>query len=491
MDSNYLTVPQKLAKIMLDLRTLRPFYSGVYEVLEKESASYEGAFSFTASKLYYNEKNMETMEYSELLFGALQIVATLALSYFSRQQGRDPKIWNIAYTLYINKLLATEFQISAPGETVSVENIEITMPKNALFSNEVDLEKDFVEKLYADFMNMQEGLKGEESSGSEEERELQELLESGDSGSTISMMEFLDEQEENDDATETLNQKGGGSPKNDGEQVSLGEEKEETEGDSEEGEERSSLTGNLPPDVTENDDALLKPIDSFEDQLEKERQDEKFLKEAQTRAKLLQESMNIGSETCLLQREVEKYHTKSLDWRTLLRQYLRNADPSDVSFASPDKRFFYQKMILPGVTVDEELCDVKLCIDTSGSVTDVELATFLGQVHHLCKKFKISAQLIYWDTEIKNMGDFQDYKQIEQIKGAGGGGTDPSCLFDYFESKACKIKPIVTLIFTDGYVGNLFEKPKRNRRFKNTIWVMSQNHNPTFQPAFGKIARQK
>ena len=131
---------------------------------------------------------------------------------------------------------------------------------------------------------------------------------------------------------------------------------------------------------------------------------------------------------------------------------------------------------------------VKVCIDTSGSISDEDIQYFYGQVYELLKQFKVEAELIYWDAKIESTGKFDRYKQFERVDLYGRGGTRPEVVFEYFESKECKVKPIVVIMFTDGYYYKDWATAKMIKKYKNTIWVMTRDHDKDFRPPFGKKA---
>lgn len=512
-----LTAEQILTKMMLDLRELRPFYSGVYEVLKKEPRKMGSVFAFTSKKIYYNPDLMAEMDYEELLYYGLQIVVSLSLKYYVRQEGRDSEVWRRAYTIYVNQLLGEEFGFREVGESVVFGNISIKMPENALFSNEIDLERDYVEKIYAVLMGMEENSELEEilerGGGSESEGVMEEFSEDeesfgesgGDSGENgDESLEFYEEMEESQD------EEGEKGEEEEKEEKYLGKENVEDVAEEEEKsselEEEGEKEGEL---LTEKEDKkdekeekeenrkkkkhILQGLEDFSNQLEKEREAEKLLKEAAVRTAMLRESSGIGDCPSLLEREVEKLFVGRVDWRKLLRQYLRASDCYDLSFSAPDKRYFCRDMIMAGEIWEEPDCleEIKICVDTSGSISEERLGAFLGQVETLFRQFRVSGELIFWDVEIEKRMDFSEFRHVKYEKAVGGGGTDPDCLFRYFESKECKVKPLVVLILTDGYVGKNFEEESRKRKFKQTIWVMTEEYHRQFQPSFGKVAVPK
>ena len=154
---------------------------------------------------------------------------------------------------------------------------------------------------------------------------------------------------------------------------------------------------------------------------------------------------------------------------------------------------FYQKAIYPGQVQDEinGIKGIKICIDTSGSISDEDIEHFCGQVYSLTKQFNIDAELIYWDSDIQSTGEFKDYREFEHIDIYGRGGTDPSVIFNYFDSKKCKVKPVVTLVFTDGFFSVSNISALQRKKYKDTIWIMTKNSNKNFDVPFGKKAEVK
>jgi predicted metal-dependent peptidase len=166
----------------------------------------------------------------------------------------------------------------------------------------------------------------------------------------------------------------------------------------------------------------------------------------------------------------------------------------EYSFNNPDKRLIYTGGIYPGTIKSNDsnkLGKVKICLDTSGSISDIDLGTFYNQVRQLLKYYKLEAEVIFWDTEVQSTNSMSNMKELVNIPIKGGGGTNPKCLFDYFISKECKDKPELILIFTDGYFYGDENNFKVSKNLKRTIWVMSRGYNRDFKPNFGKLAVAK
>lgn len=442
MSCRDLDIESKFAKAFHNLSNLRPFYSAIYESMIKIESDKVPTMGVSCKQVIYNRKFVENLEFEELMFVDLHEIAHVALMHVSRRKNRDPELWNIACDLYVNRLLAEEFDI-IPGETSS--NGLIKFLPDALYCGTLDIENDYAERIYEDLYK--------------------QASENGYNNSKLKDIE--------DNKSFHFEYSGSGKDKDDYYNS------------------KSSRLSNC----NKRFEIDLKPgtyvldiSDENSDQISKENENRKVLQDARTRFEM--GNRNAGDSAGLLKFKVDEILKSHLDWRKLLRKYCIKATRSDTSFSKPDKRMYYQQAIYPGQAMDGlgEIKGVKVCFDSSGSISDTDIAYFYGQIRDILKEFKLKAELIYWDTDIASCGDFSNFTEMKRVQACGRGGTNPDCIFEYFDSKACKIKPIVTLVFTDGYIGGNQDRAKWKRKYKDTIWVMTKNYSRDFKPAFGQLA---
>lgn len=452
-----LTLEQKFAKILVNLRLMRPFYSAVYEVMEKVPTKYIDTCGVTSNRFYYNEEFVDKRAYPELVFIMLHEIGHIALEHCIRVETRDPSIFNIACDLYVNAMLADEFNL-LPGQTVKVNDVSITMPTDALFCSSIDLDTEYVENIYETIYTQakENGFKNAPGQGNRNV--------SGGNSTT------------NQDGAEQNTSSGGyyfeyKGTKKDRSFNMQGK--------------YDVFRGYVQPKQCCD---LLK--DGDDPAIAKQKAD-KLISDAMVRVEM--SSSGIGNGAGGLMAAVKGILKSELDWRKLLRKYLISAVATDSSFSRPDKRMYYQKSIYPGQISEESnyVKGVKVCIDTSGSVSDEDLKYFFGQIYDLVSKYHIEAELIYWDAEIASLGKFTSFREFERVNVCGRGGTDPTCVFNYFDSKKCKVKPIVTLMLTDGYFDEDLCTAKQRKKYKDTIWIMTRDYNKAFKPPFGKLALAK
>lgn len=156
-------------------------------------------------------------------------------------------------------------------------------------------------------------------------------------------------------------------------------------------------------------------------------------------------------------RLIEDLLTPQVAWEDVLRDFLQNivAGRDYSSWRRVHRRSIASGDYLPsGVT--EEVGEIVIGIDTSGSINIKFLTAFLSEVAGICEALHPErVRVLYWDTtvcraEVYETADLGDL--IRTTKPEGGGGTDPRCVTQYMEQN--DIKPECVVMLTDGYVGS-------------------------------------
>lgn len=482
-----LSVDQKFTRVLLDIKDVRPFFKSVFQCMTKEETEEIPTMAVSIDKLYYNYNYVDSLTYAEFVFVVLHEIAHVALQHVARIENRDPTFWNIAADYYVNALLVNEFNLNPNKDNNTLKSgMNISLPEGILYTNTIDLDLDSVENLYESLM-VQDRKYDKEMAGEDPGPQGDAGGEEGDDGSN-SQGEGEGNGEGNEDSDLQGDGEGDNSKPNPNKKPSQKREYIV----------RGSLykSGkNAGGKITIDKNAFNKDlIPSKMSQEEANAKSRQILSNAQVRHQL-DGLKNIGTGSGLLHSQAIKSLQNAVKWQNVLKRFLISATASDSSYSNPDKRFAYQRgAIFPGLVAEEldKIEGVKICIDVSASIAKETLSEFLGQVWAICKTFKISAEVLYWDATITSKGKFTGYNEFERVNQIGGGGTDPACLFDYFNSKECKDKPIVNLIFTDGYVYDQYDTPLNHRRYRNnTLWIISKGGDPEYKPAFGKVIYPK
>ena len=145
-----------------------------------------------------------------------------------------------------------------------------------------------------------------------------------------------------------------------------------------------------------------------------------------------------------------------IDWREALREFISTTcQGNDYStWRRPNRRFVSSGYYMPS-GVSEQVGELVIAIDTSGSSGGRELAKFLGEVKGICDQVKPDVvRLLYWDTEVcadeKYVGAEVE-NLVNSTKPEGGGGTTVECVPAYMAERG--VKPQAVVVLTDGYLG--------------------------------------
>jgi predicted metal-dependent peptidase len=155
-------------------------------------------------------------------------------------------------------------------------------------------------------------------------------------------------------------------------------------------------------------------------------------------------------------RTLDELLKTKVDWREVLREFISTtcAGNDYSTWRRPNRRFISSGYYMPS-GISEQVGELVIAIDTSGSIGGRELAQFLGEVKGICDSVHPECvRLLYWDTEV--CGD-EKYvgPEVENIvrstKPQGGGGTTVECVPEHMTAHA--IKPQAVVVLTDGYLG--------------------------------------
>ena len=225
-------------------------------------------------------------------------------------------------------------------------------------------------------------------------------------------------------------------------------------------------------DLQDNDE----PLDEEEQQVEEiEEQDlpEDMLEEllAQEEYELLVNQLNVklekyGDLPKGIERFVVSQGEAQISWRDELYRYVNAHAKSDYRMFPPSKKHLYRGIALPSI-YGEEL-KIVVAIDTSASIDDELLKTFLAELYEIMQVFThYVIELIECDASIQNIQRLTPMESLEPTL-KGGGGTDFRPVFDYIENMNEDFKFLI--YFTDGKGSFPAYEP-----LIDTLWVMSES----------------
>ena len=537
-----LTVEEKLVYTGVALRECMPLYYSIYTILNKCENDSIKTMGVSLDTMYFNPHFVLDLPLSQLLFVVLHEISHIAMMHRVREKGREHDLWNVACDYYINKSLAEQYEMEKkdtpikvnkpcrPGETPKQSNYTIELPSWVLFNPKINTDKDTPESIYAELSelasqmpnnqspNGEQGEDGDDSESSDSSNRQGSSTKGNGDNKGKNGQSSDSGNEPNDEGNEqSENEQSSGSGSNDkkkskdeqsGNEQSSGSESSNTknseDGNGSEGngvDKQSDDKSNKQPGRLVGKMYRGKKIQDYESDIvddESSKNKDESIAEQSSRS-LLSRAVTMyrqthqwgGDSADFLERFVADALAPKVNWRALLKNKLNMANIKVNTFTAPDRRFISRGMTLPGPRnmEDNALKNIKICIDTSGSISDEDLGIAFSQIKQLFRTYKAEAELLYWDTRVRAVYPFNKVDDLVKCKPMGGGGTDAECIFEYFENQkeyklGIKPKPSIIIVFTDGYFGPIDNKYKQ--KYRNTIWIIKDNKH--FTAPFGSKA---
>lgn len=214
---------------------------------------------------------------------------------------------------------------------------------------------------------------------------------------------------------------------------------------------------------------------------------EEIKQEAKEVADALQEGVQIaGLKGGNVPRAIHDSLTAKVDWKEQLRDFVCEVckGRDDYTWRTYNRRRLADDLYVPS-TESETVGELVIAIDTSGSISNSDIARVASELHKLCEEVQPSmVRVLWWDTEVRGQQAFfsEQYGDIRNLlKPQGGGGTRASCVSEYIVKH--KLQPEAVIMLTDGY---LEHKVKWDVTVP-TLWVLTPRGDTSFVPPKGIV----
>ena len=156
-----------------------------------------------------------------------------------------------------------------------------------------------------------------------------------------------------------------------------------------------------------------------------------------------------------MDRDMVELLQPQVDWREVLRDFVQTTcQGNDYStWRRPNRRYIGAGVYMPS-GISEQIGEIVVAIDTSGSIGARELGVFLAEIKSVADTVHPEAiRILYWDTSVCGDERYEGAEVdniIQSTKPKGGGGSDVRCVPDYITDKQIKAQAVIVL--TDGYL---------------------------------------
>ena len=183
-----------------------------------------------------------------------------------------------------------------------------------------------------------------------------------------------------------------------------------------------------------------------------------------------------------VKRLIQDMTAPKLNWRELLRMQLESTIKSDFTWMRASRRGWHMDAVMPGMKNDE-LIDIAIGIDASGSIDERMLRDFLAETQGIMDQFQsYRIHIFTFDTQVYNPAQYNsdNLDSICDYEVKGGGGTDFDAIYNYLKEE--QIEPKRLVVFTDGYPFGSWG----DENYADTVWII--HGNTTVVPPWGQYA---
>jgi predicted metal-dependent peptidase len=194
------------------------------------------------------------------------------------------------------------------------------------------------------------------------------------------------------------------------------------------------------------------------------------------------QTSDAGSIPMGVKRIIQSLTEPKMNWRELLRMQLESTIKSDYTWMRASRRGWHMDAVMPGMRNDD-MIDIAIAIDASGSISESTLKDFLGEVQGIMDSFEsYKMHIVTFDTECYNpvVYNSDNLDNICDYEVTGGGGTSFECVFDYLKDN--QIEPKRLIVFTDGYPYGSWG----DENYADTVWIL--HGTTTIVPPWGQYA---
>lgn len=156
---------------------------------------------------------------------------------------------------------------------------------------------------------------------------------------------------------------------------------------------------------------------------------------------------------------IEATREPAVDWRAVLREFVRATAANDYSWRRPNVRHIATGDYLPSL-YSETVGPIVMGVDTSGSVSQAELDVVCSELNGCLDTARPeSVEVVYCDTHIANHEVFRPDDYPVRMNAKGRGGTDLRGIWPFLAEH--DIDPVCAIVTTDMelHVADLGEEP--------------------------------
>ncbi len=192
-----------------------------------------------------------------------------------------------------------------------------------------------------------------------------------------------------------------------------------------------------------------------------------------------------GAAPGFFESEIRQARGGAVPWRTLVSRFFTGLRRDDYRLMPPNKKHLWRGIYLPSMGVPGP-SHLVAAVDTSGSMSDLELSQILAELDKLRAVTECRLTLIQCDAKIQRVEEYDAWTstRFDRLRFFGRGGTAFEPVFNWIQEQAARTHflPDALIYLTDGE-GSF---PKNPPEYP-VLWIITGNARPIVP--FGEVIR--
>lgn len=181
--------------------------------------------------------------------------------------------------------------------------------------------------------------------------------------------------------------------------------------------------------------------------------------------------------------QIEKINSPAtLSWKQILKKYVGTIVAGKRKTRTRLNRRQPERFDLSG-RMDDKIIKIVVAIDTSGSVSDEQIAKIFNEIFAIVATRKKEITVIECDASVQRVYKIEKPSDVK-LKVAGRGGTWFSPVIEYVNNEKY-FRDALLIYFTDGYGETTIPKPKTYRN----IWVLTESDYLSVENPYGLVLK--
>ncbi|NDY74491.1 hypothetical protein DO021_21680 [Desulfobacter hydrogenophilus] len=143
---------------------------------------------------------------------------------------------------------------------------------------------------------------------------------------------------------------------------------------------------------------------------------------------------------------IKERFSPSLPWTDLLARFIQQSARSDYTWSQPNRRYIHQDIYFPAL-VSDQLPEMAVAVDTSGSIRPEELERFSAELSAILSMNPARVHILFNDLTVSRYETVCPWDLPFDFTPKGGGGTDFRPVFQFIDEN--QITPFCLIFFSD------------------------------------------